>query len=82
MKRLHIHRWKTTDLLFEQPIMSIEGIPIAIENNRLYWDFKIKKCKCGKEKKVLINFYTADRVYTQINDKLISLQLVNKQPLI
>jgi len=38
-------------LLFEQAT--------GAENH--YMDFLVKKCKCGKEKKVLIDFYKADR---------------------
>ena len=82
MKKLHIHRFKRVGLYLEQPVMTIEAKQVAIENQRAYWDLEIKKCRCGKEKKVLHNFYVADRAYRQINDNLISLQLINKQSLI
>jgi len=49
--KLHIHRWKITDLLFEQPT----------GGKNIYMDLTIKKCRCGKTKKVLTNLYKADR---------------------
>ena len=49
---MHVHNYKTTDILFEQPT--------GAENT--YIDIRVKKCRCGKEKKVLINFYFAKRV--------------------
>ena len=72
--RLHIHRWKNTDLLFEQPT-GAKGS---------YFDLKVKKCRCGKEKKVLINMYNADRarISLECNPEISYMGLVNKVSLI
>lgn len=82
MKKLHIHRFKRVAMHFEQPVMSVDGRHIIFHGNKAYWDLEIKKCRCGKEKKSLHNFYTADREYMPITKNLFSLQLVNKQSII
>lgn len=72
--RLHIHRWKTTDYLFEQPTGAED----------IFMDIKIRKCRCGKTKQVLINMYYADRARISIysNPDISYVGLVNKISLI
>lgn len=71
---LHFHRWKITDLLLEQPTGAKD----------IYVDLIIKKCKCGKTKKVLTNMYKAERArISLISTPTISyVGLVNKISLI
>lgn len=71
---LHIHRWKYTDLLFEQ----------AVGTTNCYMDIKVLKCKCGKEKKELINIYKADtaRISLYSSPDITYNGLVNKVSLI
>ena len=80
--RFHIHRWKNTDLLFEQRMLNECGEPITNGTMELYWDYKVKKCSCGKEKKVLINMYWGQQAYVCINRTVKILSLVNKISLI
>ena len=70
----HIHRWNIIDLLFEQPTGAKD----------IYMDLKIKKCRCGKEKKVLINMYKAERarITLECNPDISYVGLVNKISLI
>ena len=80
--RLHIHRFKTTDIHFEQPVLSIYKEHLSDGDQRLYWDYKIKKCRCGKEKKVLINMYFADEIRTRISQELTAIRLGNKKGIV
>ena len=71
---LHIHRWKTRDINFEQPVGTAN----------CYMDIKILKCRCGKEKKEMINIYRADsaRISLYSNPDITYNGLVNKVSLI
>lgn len=70
MKLFHIHRFKVVDLHFEHPC-TFFGKPA-------YLDYKTLKCKCGKEKHVIMNTYFAEKKMMPLNNDLQSLQLVNK----
>ncbi len=74
MSWFHIHRWKTIDLLFEQPVGAVN----------CYMDMKVLKCRCGKEKKELINCYRADtaRISLYSSPDITYNGLVNKISLI
>ena len=48
----HIHRFKTKDVLFEQPT-DVQGV---------YCDYRIKKCRCGEIKRVFDRIYYADKM--------------------
>ena len=79
----HIHRYRTTDIELEQPVRCVTtNQHISDGDGKLYFDVENKKCRCGKEKKVLINMYFATARYLPLNDKLMSIQLVNKQSII
>ena len=71
MKLFHIHRFKTVGMQYEQPCTYF-GKPA-------YMDYQTKKCRCGKEKHIIIQGYLADKVRLPINHKLTSWQLTNKQ---
>ena len=74
MGLFHIHNWKNRDVLFEHPT-GAEGI---------YMDIKVMKCRCGKEKQVLMNMYKADRARISLdcNPDISYMGLVNKVSLI
>lgn len=83
MKLFHIHRFKTTGIELEQPVRCVTtNKHLSDGEGRLYFDVKNKKCRCGKEKKELINMYFAKARYVALNDKLMSIQLVNKQSIV
>lgn len=71
MKILHIHRFKTVDVVFEHPCTYF-GSPA-------YLDYETRRCRCGKEKHIILKGYLADKVGLPINDKLTSWQLTNKR---
>lgn len=70
MRLFHIHRFKVTDLHFEHEVTYF-GHPA-------YVDYKTLKCKCGKQKHVITNAYTAKKRMMPLNNDLECLQLVNK----
>ena len=72
--RFHIHRFKPIHWHFEQPV-NFEGCSI-------FWDYKIVRCRCGKQKQVLINIYAANRMRVGIGSGLSVMGLVNKTSII
>ena len=70
MKPFHIHRFKVVDLHFEHPVTYF--------GNPAYVDYKTLKCKCGKQKHVIMNAYVAEKRMLSLNNDLECLQIVNK----
>ena len=84
MKPFHIHRFKIKDIFLEQPVLDIYGKHLTFADRLLYYDYIVKKCRCGKEKKELINIYSADtaRISLYSNPDITYNGLVNKISLI
>lgn len=67
---LHIHNYKITDLMYEQPIYDYDN---------MYCDYRIEKCKCGKTKRIYSSLYYGEYKYRPISNNLQALILVNKR---
>jgi len=79
----HIHRWKLIGLYYEQPSKEIFlDAERYTECDRLYVDYRIEKCRCGKISNPISSIYTADKVMKPISSSLKGLQLINKDDVI
>jgi hypothetical protein len=72
--KFHIHNYKPIHWYLEQPA-TYRGFDV-------YCDFKILKCRCGKQKKNYINIYTAQLMRIGIGSGLSVLSLENKVSII
>lgn len=83
--RFHIHRFKNKDWFLEQPVLDRFGNHLTFAGKPLYCDYVVKRCRCGKEKKVMEfnKMYFADKHLVQINQEGVMVErLCNKTPLI
>lgn len=70
--KIHIHTYKTVDLFFEQ----------STEYNDVYCDYIIKRCRCGKQKRIFTSIYYADKIRQYLGRGLSYMGLGNKKSLI
>jgi len=83
--RFHIHNFKTKDIFLEQEVHDEFGNALTFGGKPLYIDYVVKRCRCGKEKKVLMfnGMYSAKKQWVQINHEGVHvLRLCNKTALI
>lgn len=83
--RLHLHNFKTKDVFLEQPVLDRFGNHMTFAGKPVYIDYIVKRCKCGKEKKVsqFNGIYFADKHLVQINHEGVMVErLCNKTALI
>ena len=79
----HIHRFKLIGLHYEQKAKEVfSDAERYSECDRLYVDYRIEKCRCGKTSQPISSMYTADKVMKPINSQIKMLQLVNKNDVI
>ena len=79
----HIHRFKLIGLYYEQKAKEVfSDAERYQECDRLYVDYKIEKCRCGKTSHSISTIYTADKIMKPINSQIEMLQLVNKEDVI
>lgn len=84
MKPFHIHRFKIKDIFLEQPVLDIYGKHLTFADRLLYYDYIVKKCRCGKEKKVLEfnKMYTGTNAFVPIGNGVHVYRIVGKTPLL
>lgn len=79
----HVHRWKLIGLYYEQEARKVfSDAERYTECDRLYVDYRVEKCRCGKTCQPISNIYTADRAIKPISSSLQGLQLINKDDII
>jgi hypothetical protein len=78
----HIHRFKLIDIHYEKPLLDVDGNHLSFSGSKIYWDLETWKCRCGKEKKDIQAFYSANEARIPISDSVTALRLIDKRAIL